>query len=514
MASFAHFLISLFPLVMFFIFLYKWQSCNNNHAQKRVPPSSTKLPVIGNLHQIGLSLHKSLHSLSTKHGPLMLLRFGRVPVLVVSSADAAREILKNQDSIFSNRPKLTIPNKLFYGSKDSVFSPYGDNWKNMRGIFVHHLMSPKSVHQSFRDARDEETSLMILNMTRQSSSVVINLSDMLASLAHDVFCRVAFGRKYSIKCDEGRELRMKLNEEMEMLGSTFCVGDHIPWLAWIDRVSGLNAKVEKLAKWFDQFLETVLEEHRAKNIIGESVDFVDILIELQRSNDKDGSFAVGDDDIKGVIHNTFVGGIEATFSVMEWTMAELLKYPNKMEKLQHEVRRVAGYNDEITEDDLQKLHYLKAVIKESIRLHSPAPLLVRESTQDTKVTGYDVPAGTMVVVNTWSIGRDPLLWDNPEDFNPERFLDNNMDFKGVHFEFIPFGAGRRGCPGIDYVTVLSELAIARLMHKFNFDLPDQPRKNDLDVSETAGAIAHLQFPLLVAVTESLYFLEESWDSWQ
>ncbi|EYU25652.1 hypothetical protein ABFS82_11G110600 [Erythranthe guttata] len=512
MASFAHFLIPLFPLVMFFIFLYKWQSSNNNHAQKRVPPSPRKLPVIGNLHQIGLSLHKSLHSLSTKHGPLMLLRFGRVPVLVVSSADAAREILKNQDSIFSNRPKLTIPYKLFYGSKDSVFSPYGDYSNNMRDVYIHHLMS---VHRSsFRDARDEETSLMILNMTRQSSSVVINLSDMLASLAHNVFCRVAFGRKYSIKCDEGRELRMKLNEEMEMLGSTYCVGDHIPWLAWIDRVSGLNAKVEKLAKWFDRFLETVLEEHRAKNIIGESVDFVDILIELQRSNDKDGSFAVGDDDIKGVIHNTFVGGIEATFSVMEWTMAELLKNPNKMEKLQHEVRRVAGYNDEITEDDLEKLHYLKAVIKESIRLHSPAPLLVRESTQDTKVTGYDVPAGTMVVVNTWSIGRDPMLWENPEDFNPERFLDNNMDFKGVHFEFIPFGAGRRGCPGMDYVTVLSELAIARLVHKFNFDLPDQARKNDLDVSETAGAIAHLQFPLLVGVTESLYFLEESWDSRQ
>ncbi|KAL7135329.1 hypothetical protein ABFS83_11G086700 [Erythranthe nasuta] len=468
MASFAHFLISLFPLVMFFIFLYKWQSSNNNHAQKRVPPSPRKLAVIGNLHQIGLSPHKSLHSLSTKHGPLMLLRFGRVPVLVVSSADAAREILKNQESIFSNRPKLTIPYKLFYGSKDSVFSPYGDYSNNMRDVYIHHLMSPKS-------------------------------------RMHNVFCRVAFGRKYSIKCDEARELRMKLNEEMEMLGSTYCVGDHIPWLAWIDR---------KLAKWFDRFLETVLEEHRAKNIIGESVDFVDILIELQRSNDKEGSFAVGDDDIKGVIHNTFVGGIEATFSVMEWTMAELLKNPNKMEKLQHEVRRVAGYNDEITEDDLEKLHYLKAVIKESIRLHSPAPLLVRESTQDTKVTGYDVPAGTMVVVNTWSIGRDPLLWDNPEDFNPERFLDNNVDFRGVHFEFLPFGTGRRGCPGIDYVTVLSELAIARLLHKFNYDLPDQARKNDLDVSETAGAIAHLQFPLLVAVTESLYFLEESWDSWQ
>ncbi|KAL8038176.1 hypothetical protein ABFX02_11G087400 [Erythranthe guttata] len=499
MASFSHFLIPIFPLALFLIFLYKWQSCNNHHAKKRLPPSPKKLPVIGNLHQVGPSPHRSLQSLSTKHGPLMLLRFGRVPVLVVSSADAAREIMKNQDTIFSNRPKLTIPNKIFYGSKDVVFAPYGDYWRKMRGICVNQLMSPKRV-QSFRSVREQETCLMVENIGRLSdSNSVVNLSDTLALLANDVLCRVALGRKYS-NSDKGKEFKNMLTEEVEMLG-TFCVGDYIPWLAWIDRVSGLNGRVEKLAKWFDRFLESVLEEHRCIDVGGTSKDFVDILLEIQQENEKDGSSTIGDDAIKAILLNMFADGTDTTYSVMEWTMAELLKHPNTMAKLQKEVREAAGNKEEITEDDLEKLHYLKAVFKESLRLHVPVPLLVtRESTQDAKVMGYDVTAGTQVIVNAWSIGRDPLLWKNPEDFNPERFLDNNIDFRGMHFELIPFGAGRRGCPGIAYATVLNELAIAKLVHKFNFDLPDQAKKNDLDVSESAGITAHLKFPLHVVAT--------------
>ncbi|KAI3454400.1 hypothetical protein Pfo_011063 [Paulownia fortunei] len=367
MVSFSHFLIPIFPLALFLIFLHKWRRNDALTARKSLPPSPRKLPVIGNLHQLGLLPHRSLQSLSRHYGPLMLLHLGRVPVLVVSSADAAREIMKNQDLIFSNRPKLSIPDKLFYGSKDVAFAPYGEYWRQVRSTCVLQLLSVRRV-QSFRRVREEETSLMIEKI-RQLGSSVINLSDILVLLTNDIVCRVALGRKYSIG-EEGKKFKMLLSEAVELLG-TSCVGDYIPWLAWISRVSGLDAKVVKLAKEFDEFLESVVEEHRSKKngerARGDSrseatgSDFVDILLEIQREN-KDSS-PIENDAIKAIIFDMFAAGTDTTHSALEWIMAELLRHPNTMEKLQKEVREVAGGKEEITGDDLEKMHYLKAVIK-------------------------------------------------------------------------------------------------------------------------------------------------------
>lgn len=129
----------------------------------------------------------------------------------------------------------------------------------------------------------------------------------------------------------------------------------------------------------------------------------------------------------------FGAGTETTYTTLEWTMTELLRHPKAMEKLQNEVKQVAQGKPEITEDDLGNLHYLTAVIKESLRLHPPAPLLVpRESRQDVKLKGYQIAAGTQATVNVWAIGRDPLLWENPDEFQPERFLSSAIDFKGLH----------------------------------------------------------------------------------
>lgn len=172
-----------------------------------------------------------------------------------------------------------------------------------------------------------------------------------------------------------------------------------------------------------------------------------------------------------------------------------------MQILQNEVRRACGSKEEIEEEDLEKMPYLKAVIKEGLRLHPPVPLLIpRQSTQDTKILGYDIATHTRVMVNVWAIARDPSVWENPEEFRPERFLESSMDFKGVHFDFIPFGAGRRGCPGIAFAMSVDELALAKLVHKFNFALPNGERVEDLDMSEATGITVHKKLPLHVVVT--------------
>ncbi|OIT18885.1 cytochrome p450 71a3, partial [Nicotiana attenuata] len=177
-------------LLVFIFFLHQWFFATSN-TQKRLLPSPRKLPIIGNLHQLGSHPYRSFHKLSEKHGPVMLLHFGSKPVVVASSVDAARDIVKTHDLVWSNRPKSKMADRIFYGSKDVAFSPYGEYWRQVRSVTVLHLLSNKRV-QSFRDVREEEISNMIEKIRQEcDSSSVINLRDHLCSLTEKVISRVA-----------------------------------------------------------------------------------------------------------------------------------------------------------------------------------------------------------------------------------------------------------------------------------------------------------------------------------
>ncbi|XP_058193833.1 cytochrome P450 736A117-like [Rhododendron vialii] len=495
------FIFSLLPSFLFLVFLLKWLSITARPPHKNPPPSPRKLPLIGNLHQMGPFPHRSLHSLSQVHGPLMLLHFAAAPVLIASSSSAARDIMKTHDLIFSNRPKSTIFEKLMYGAKDVAFSPYGEYWRQMKSICVVQLLSNKRV-QSFRDVREEETSLMIEKISNSGSDVV-NLSELIGELTGDVMCRVALGRKYGSGGGGGggggrRGFKDVLGELGELLGF-FDIGDFAPWLKWVNRVNGVYGRAERLAKELDEFLEGVVEEHEGRERkVGEEggQDFVDVLLEVQRENVAE--MPIHRDSIKAIILDVFSAGTDTISTALEWVMTELLKHPQAMKKLQAEVRLIAQPNHSVIEDDLDQMSYLKAVIKETLRLHPPGPLIVpRESTKDVQVMGYDIAAGTLVLVNAWAIGHDPTSWEEPEEFRPERFLNSSVDFKGQDFELIPFGAGRRGCPGIQFAVAIDELAVANLVHKFDFALPAGV---ELDVSEAAGITVHKKFPLLLVAT--------------
>lgn len=198
----------------------------------------------------------------------------------------------------------------------------------------------------------------------------------------------------------------------------------------------------------------------------------------------------------------FGAGTDTSAVVLEWTMTELLRHPNVMKKLQREVREIVGHKRDITSKDVDKMHYLKAVMKESFRRHPPFPLLLpRVACRDVKVNGYDIARGTVVMVSFWAIGRDPDLWDEPETFKPERFLNSSIDFKGVDFELIPFGAGRRGCPAITYSMASIELLLANLVAKFDWRLPDGVKGEDVDMRESPGITAHKVIPLRAVATE-------------
>lgn len=202
----------------------------------------------------------------------------------------------------------------------------------------------------------------------------------------------------------------------------------------------------------------------------------------------------------------FAGGADTTYTAIEWAMTEILRHPEVMKKAQEEVRGIVGSKQNVNEDDLGKMVFLKSVIKETLRLHPPVPILLpRVSKKDVQVGGYDIPAKTRVLINAWAIGRDPESWEEAEKFKPERFLGSDVDFKGRdHFQFIPFGPGRTGCPGSTFAIANVDLVLASLLHKFNWALPGEARGEDLDVSESTGIAIHRKFPLTV-VTTPYYF---------
>ncbi|CAN4085948.1 unnamed protein product [Withania somnifera] len=434
----------------------------------------------------------------------MLLHLGSKPVLVVSSVDAARDIMKTHDLVWSNRPKSSLADSLLYGSKDMAFSPYGEYWRQIRSIASLHLLSNKRV-QSFRDIREEEASNMIEKIRQKcdSPNSVIDLRDALCSLTNNIINRISLGRTYN-EGESGVDVKAILEELLTIFG-IFNIGDYIPWLKWINKINGLDDRVKKLlAKGLDAFLESVIEEHIIRNKKeeyrkGKTKDLVDVLLEIQ--NGKETGFPLHRDSLKAIILDSFIAGVDTTYTTSEWIMAELLRHPRALKKLQNEVRGLGQGKAEITEDDLGKMQYLKAVVKETLRIHSPVPLLVaRESMEDVKLLDYHIPAKTQVLIHAWAIGRDPLSWDDPEEYRPERFLNSDIDFRGQNFELIPFGAGRRGCPGITFSVVIIELALARLVHKFNFALPEGLKPEDLDMTESTGLTVRRKSPLLAVAT--------------
>ena len=193
-----------------------------------------------------------------------------------------------------------------------------------------------------------------------------------------------------------------------------------------------------------------------------------------------------------------VGATDTTSATTVWAMTALLKNPRVMKKVQEELRNLGNENDFLHEDDIQKLPYLKAVIKETLRLHLPAPLLVqRETNEPCILEGYEIPAKTIVYVNAWAIHRDPNTWKDPEEFLPERFLDSTTDFRGQDFEFIPFGAGRRICPGMLMAIASLDLILANLLRSFDWELPPGMRKEDIDTEVLPGITQHKKNPLYV-----------------
>ncbi|CAA7389264.1 unnamed protein product [Spirodela intermedia] len=457
-----------------------------------LPPGPLGLPFIGNLHQLGKNLHRSLLRLANNYGPLMYLKLGSVSTLIISNADMAEEIHRLQDSVFCSRPTRTVPKRLF-GGHGVVFASYSEGWRQRRKISMLELYTTKRV-QSFRHIREEEVRILVKTITETSTAGQLsNISDMTLCLFNNIICRQAFGRRVS-KDGECRRSKFhdQLREFIELL-SILCLSDFFPAMGWLNKLTGLHSRLEKTFSIVDNLLEEEIENH-LKPDNDDNRDFMSVLLHLQK--DTSLGFSLTQEQIKSIILEIFLGGSDTSASAIEFGMLELALNPRVMKKAQEEVRRIVGGKAFVEESDLPRLVYLKLVVKEILRYRPPGPIsLPHESLKDVKVCGYDIPAKTTVITNVWAIMRDPKFWKDPEVFWPERFEDSDLHFKGQDFQYIPFSSGRRICPGINLGVTGVELTLANLLHCFDWELPEGMEPEDLDTNEAGGVILRLKTPL-------------------
>ncbi|CAL4937100.1 unnamed protein product [Urochloa decumbens] len=470
-----------------------------------LPPGPRTLPVLGNLHQIiiGSALpHQSPRDLARLHGPVMQLRLGMVPTLVVSSAEAVREVLKTHNADCCSRPDTPGARRLSYGHKDVAFAPFSESWRQMRKLFVVELLNTRRV-QATCYAREAEVDKLMSRLT-SSERKPVYLQDHIFGLMDGIVGTVALGSIYGSEQFAHKKHFHVLFDEAMGVKSSFSAEDYFPNAVGrlVDRLTGLVSRREKVFWELDAFFDKIIDGHLdpSRPTPDNGPGFIDVLIGLTK--EQEGSFRwFTRDHIKGMLSDTFIGGVDTNSVTVVWTMAELIRNPQVLKKAQEELRAVVGSKERVQPDDLPKLKYLKMVLKETLRLHPVAPLLApRESMRHFKICRYDVPAKTRIFVNAWAIGRDPAIWSNPEEFDPERFNGGDIDFNGAHFELLPFGAGRRMCPGVAMGVAVVEFTLANLLHCFEWELPQGMMAENVSMEEEGGLTVNKKVPLVLVPT--------------
>ncbi|MBA0714555.1 hypothetical protein Golax_013521, partial [Gossypium laxum] len=414
------------------------------------PPGPKGLPLIGNMMMMDQLTHHGLAKLAHKYGGIFHMKMGYLHMVTISDPEMARQVLQVQDNIFSNRPANIAISYLTYDRADMAFANYGPFWRQMRKICVMKVFSRKRA-ESWESVRDEVESLVKVVAANTGKS--INMGELIFNLTMNITYRAAFGSSNK----NGQEEFIKILQEFSKLFGAFNIADFIPCMTWFDP-QGLTARLKNARGALDKFINTIIDDHiqkRKTNIDNGSpegdTDMVDDLLafyseeaKVNESEDVQNSINLTKDNIKAIIMDVMFGGTETVASAIEWALAELMKSPEDLKRVQQELAEVVGLDRRVVESDIEKLTYLK----------------------------------------------DKGSWEDAESFKPSRFLKEGVpDFKGSNFEFIPFGSGRRSCPGMQLGLYSLDLAVAHLLHCFTWELPDGMKPSELDMSDVFGLTA-------------------------
>ncbi|XP_050221239.1 probable (S)-N-methylcoclaurine 3'-hydroxylase isozyme 2 [Mercurialis annua] len=473
-------------LTLIFIILINHKILTHSSSKRftPLPPGPKPWPIIGNILHLGKKPHASLAHFAKLHGPLISLRLGSRLLVVASSPTSAAEILKTHDRLFSAR---TIPAAFPYGDGyldrvAIVWNPScSDHWKLLRAMCRTELFSAKAV-ESQASLREKKVSEMMDFLSKKQGEVV-NIGEIVFTTAFNTISNLLFSKdllSYEDHQGIASGLKNLITTTME-LSTAPNIADFYPIFTRLDP-QGIKTKMaNRLEKMFCVW-ENDIKKRRQTNKDSPQKDFLDIFL----------SKGFDDHQINWLVLELFAAGVDTTTTVVEWAMTELLKeraiLQNVAEEVDTEIQR-----SNIKESDISKLEYVNACVKETLRLHPPAPFLIpRRAAETCEVMGYIIPKDSQVLVNVWAIGRDPSVWKDPLRFKPERFVLPNVEFKGHDFQLLPFGSGRRVCPGLAVASRQLVLILASLIHGFDWSV-----HSSLDMNDRFGITLTKDSPLLV-----------------
>ncbi|KAL9813167.1 putative cytochrome P450 [Arabidopsis thaliana] len=472
-----------------------WLYAKCKRRSPPLPPGPWGLPIIGNLPFLQPELHTYFQGLAKKHGPIFKLWLGAKLTIVVTSSEVAQEILKTNDIIFANHDVPAVGLVNTYGGTEIIWSPYGPKWRMLRKLCVNRILR-NAMLDSSTDLRRRETRQTVRYLADQARvGSPVNLGEQIFLMMLNVVTQMLWGT--TVKEEErevvGAEF-LEVIREMNDLLLVPNISDFFPVLSRFD-LQGLAKRMRRPAQRMDQMFDRIINQRLGMDrdsSDGRAVDFLDVLLKVKDEEAEKTKLTMN--DVKAVLMDMVLGGTDTSLHVIEFAMAELLHNPDIMKRAQQEVDKVVGKEKVVEESHISKLPYILAIMKETLRLHTVAPLLVpRRPSQTTVVGGFTIPKDSKIFINAWAIHRNPNVWENPLKFDPDRFLDMSYDFKGNDFNYLPFGSGRRICVGMAMGERVVLYNLATFLHSFDWKIPQGER---VEVEEKFGIVLELKNPLV------------------
>ncbi|XP_050228539.1 cytochrome P450 76A1-like [Mercurialis annua] len=467
-----------------------------------LPPGPIRLPLVGNLLQLSKEPHASFAKLASQYGPIMTLWLGPIRTVVISSSEVAKEMFKNHDTVLAGR-QIYESMKGKYGNEGSLITAqYGSQWRLLKRLCTTELFTGSRLDatQTIR-ANSVDRMIQYLRNASENGTKAVDLHRCFFLMAFNHIGNLIFSQNLDDPNLERGSIYFYHTSKIMEVSCKPNVADFLPILKWIDP-QGIKRRThfhtEHAFEAGQGFIEERIKIRSCEAHDGDKdkrKDFLDVLLDFHGDNIKAPS-KLTSTFMNIIITEIFCAGSDTTSSTLEWAMAELLHNPIILKKLQFELRTIIHPENKFEEKNIENLPYLMAIIKETLRLHPPTPLLVPHMAMEScNMLGFDIPKNTQILVNVWAIGRDPKTWEDPLLFRPERFLEPNMaDYKGSYFQYLPFGSGRRMCPAVPLASRLLPFALGSVVHSFDWVL-DGIKPENVDMSEMVELTLRKFIPL-------------------
>ncbi|CAK8533667.1 unnamed protein product [Lathyrus sativus] len=498
-----------FLSLLFILSFFHFRPSKDLNKGKEPPMASGAWPILGHLLVLASSKtpHKTLGTMANKYGPLFTIKLGTNHALVLSNWEMAKECYTINDVTVSSRSKLVAIEHIAYNQASFGFAPYGPYWREMRKIVSMFLSNRRMEQLSHVRVTEVKASIKELfhvwsSTKNDSGYLLVEMKQWFTKLVFNIVFQTMAGKRYFgdtavVEEKEAQKVVEALRKFMHMLG-VCTMADAIPILRWMKL--GVKA-MKETAKELDIVLDDWLVEHHKMKCLVEKVesdqDFMDMMISVLDGATINGFDA--DTINKATTLALILGATDTSTVTLTWVICLLLKNPVALKKVKEELNIQIGEERFINESDIKNLVYLQAIVKETLRLYPPGPLSApREFTEDCILGGYHIKKGTRLITNLWKIHTDPSVWPDPLEFRPERFLTTHkdVDVKGQDFELLPFGSGRRICPGISFGLHMIHLTLANFLHSFEIS---NGSSEPVDMSEVLGMTNEKATPLEIRV---------------